>query len=54
MHPLYEKFCRLCDELAVKDRIDPILAELYSKRSELESVYDELKQIMVNEKADVE
>jgi len=54
MHPLYEKFCRLCDELAVKDRIDPILAELYSKRSELESVYDELKQIMVNEQADVE
>ncbi|MBR4034919.1 MAG: hypothetical protein IKJ04_08920, partial [Clostridia bacterium] len=54
MHPLYEKFCRLCDKLAVKERIDPILAKLYSKRSELESVYDELKQIMVNEQADVE
>ena len=54
MHPLYDIFCTLCDELAVKNRIDPILADLYSRRKELEAVYDELKQIMVNEQADVE
>lgn len=54
MHPLYDKFCKLCEELAIKNRIDPILADLYSKRTELESVYDELKQIMAKEQADVE
>jgi hypothetical protein len=54
MHPLYDKFCKLCEELAIKNRIDPILADLYSKRTELESVYDELKQIMAKEQPDVE
>ena len=53
MHPLYDKFCKLCEELAIKNRIDPILAELYSKKTELEALCDELKLIMAKEQGDV-
>lgn len=54
MHPLYDKFCKLCEELAIKDRIDPILAELYSKQTELESALNNLNTAMQKEQADVD
>lgn len=54
MHPLYDKFYKLCEELAIKDRIDPILAELYSKRTELESALNNLNTAMQKEQADVD
>lgn len=54
MHPLYDKFCKLCEELAIKKRIDPILAELYAKRDELESELNTLRTALQKEQADVE
>ena len=54
MHPLYEKFCKLCEELAIKNRIDPILAELYATRDDLESELNTLRAALQKEKADVE
>lgn len=54
MHPLYDKFCKLCNELAIKNRIDPILADLYVKRDELESVLKDLGTSLQKEQADVE
>ena len=54
MHPLYDKFCKLCEELAVKNRIDPILSDLYAKRDELESVLNNLGVSLQKEQADVE
>lgn len=54
MHPLYEKFCKLCEELAIKNRIDPILAELYAKRDELEAELNTLRAALQKEQADVE
>ena len=54
MHPLYDKFCKLCEELAVKNRIDPILSDLYAKRDELESVLNDLGTSLQKEQADVE
>lgn len=54
MHPLYDKFCKLCEELAIKNRIDPILSELYSKRTELESALNNLNNAMQKEQVDVD
>ena len=54
MHPLYDKFCKLCEELAIKDKIDPILSDLYAKRDELESVLNDLGTSLKKEQADVE
>lgn len=54
MHPLYDKFSLLCDELAIKNRIDPILAELYATRDELESELNTLRAALQKEQADVE
>ena len=54
MHPLYDKFCKLCEELAIKNRIDPILSDLYAKRDELESVLNDLGVSLQKEQADVE
>ncbi len=38
MHPLYDKLCKLCEELATKERIDPILSDLYAKRDEIKAI----------------
>ena len=54
MHPLYDKFCKLCQELAIKGRIDPILSKLYVKRDELEVALENLNSAMQKEQADVE
>lgn len=54
MHPLYDKFCKLCEELAIKNKIDPILFDLYAKRDELESVLNDLGTSLQKEQADVE
>lgn len=54
MHPLYDKFCKLCEELAIKNRIDPILAELYAKRDELEAELNTLQAALQKEQTDVE
>ncbi len=54
MHPLYDKFCLLCDELAIKNRVDPILAELYIKRADLEAVLNNFNLTLQKEKKDVE
>lgn len=54
MHPLYDKFCKLCEELAIKNSIDPILADLYVKRDELESVLNDLGTALQKEQKDVE
>lgn len=54
MHPLYDKFCKLCEELAIKNRIDPILAELYAKRDELEAELNTLHATLQKEQTDVE
>lgn len=54
MHPLYDKFCKLCEELAIKNKIDPILSDLYAKRDELESVLNALGTSLKKEQADVE
>lgn len=54
MHPLYDKFCKLCEELAIKNKIDPILFDLYAKRDELESVLNDLGVSLQKEQADVE
>ena len=54
MHPLYDKFCKLCEELAIKNKIDPILSDLYAKRDELESVLNDLGTSLQKEQADVE
>ena len=54
MRPLYDKFCKLCEELAIKNRIDPILSDLYAKRDELESVLNDLGTSLQKEQADVE
>lgn len=54
MNQYYDRFCKLCDELAIKNRIDPILAELYTKRDALQAISNELKSSMVREQADVE
>lgn len=54
MHPLYDKFCKLCEEVAIKNRIDPILSDLYAKRDELKSVLQDLGTSLQKEQADVE
>lgn len=54
MHPLYDKFCKLCEEIAIKNKIDPILSDLYAKRDELESVLNDLGVSLQKEQADVE
>lgn len=54
MHPLYDKFCKLCEELAIKKRIDPILAELYAKRDGLEAELNALRAALQKEQTDVE
>ena len=54
MHPLYDKFCKLCEELAIKNRIDPILAELYAKRDGLEAELNALRTALQKEQTDVE
>ena len=54
MHPLYDKFCKLCEELAIKNKIDQILSDLYAKRDELESVLNDLGTSLQKEQADVE
>ncbi|MBR4062266.1 MAG: hypothetical protein IKK01_04305 [Clostridia bacterium] len=54
MHPLYDKFCKLCEELAIKNKIDPILSDLYAKRDELESALKDLGTSLQKEQADVE
>ena len=54
MHPLYDKFCKLCEELAIKNRIDPILAELYAKRDGLEAELNALRAALQKEQTDVE
>ena len=54
MHPLYDKFCKLCEEIAIKNKIDPILSDLYAKRDELESVLNDLGTSLQKEQADVE
>lgn len=54
MHPLYDKFCKLCEELAIKNRIDPILAELYAKRNGLEAELNALRAALQKEQTDVD
>jgi tetratricopeptide (TPR) repeat protein len=54
MHPLYDKFCKLCEELAIKNRIDPILAELYAKRDKLEAELNALRAALQKEQTDVD
>ena len=54
MHPLYDKFCKLCEEIAIKNKIDPILSDLYAKRDELESALKDLGTSLQKEQADVE
>lgn len=54
MHPLYDKFCKLCEELAIKNKIDPILSDLYAKRDELESALKDLGTSLQKEQADIE
>ena len=54
MHPLYDKFCKLCEELTIKNKIDPILSDLYAKRDELESALQDLGTSLQKEQADVE
>ena len=54
MHPLYDKFCKLCEELTKKNKIDPILSDLYAKRDELESALKDLGTSLQKEQADVE
>ncbi|MBO5971053.1 MAG: hypothetical protein J6S14_21460 [Clostridia bacterium] len=54
MHPLYDKFYKLCEELAIKNRIDPILATLYAKRDELQAVLNDLSTALQKEQRDVE
>ena len=54
MHPLYDKFCKLCEELTIKNKIDPILSDLYAKRDELESALKDLGTSLQKEQADVE
>lgn len=54
MHPLYDKFCKLCEELAIKNRIAPILSDLYAKRDELESALKDLGASLQKEQADIE
>lgn len=54
MHPLYDKFCKLCDELATKNQINPMLSDLYTKREELEAVLNDLGTALQKEQADVE
>lgn len=54
MHPLYDKFCKLCEEIAIKNKIDPILSDLYAKRDELESVLKDFGTSLQKEQADVE
>ncbi len=54
MHPLYDKFCKLCGELAIKNRIDPILAELYAKRDGLEAELNALRAALQKEQTDVD
>ena len=53
MHPLYDKFCLLCDELAIKNRIEQTLYKLYLKHDDLNSALNESGAILQKEQKDV-
>ena len=53
MHPLYDKFCLLCEELAVKNRIERTLYKLYLKHDDLNSALNKSGAILQKEQKDV-
>ena len=53
MHPLYDKFCLLCDELAIKNRIEQTLYKLYLKHDDLNSALNKSGAILQKEQKDV-
>lgn len=53
MHPLYEKFSLLCDELAIKNRIEHTLYKLYLKHDDLNSALNKSGAILQKEQKDV-
>lgn len=53
MHPLYDKFCLLCEELAVKNRIEHTLYKLYLKHDDLNSALNKSGAILQKEQKDV-
>ena len=53
MHPLYEKFCKLCEELAIKNRIEHTLYKLYLKHDDLNSALNKSGAVLQKEQKDV-
>ncbi len=53
MHLLYDKFCLLCDELAIKNRIEHTLYKLYLKHDDLNSELNKSGAILQKEQKDV-
>ena len=53
MHPLYNKFCLLCEELAIKNRIEHTLYKLYLKHDDLNSALNKSGAILQKEQKDV-
>ena len=53
MHPLYDKFCMLCEELAIKNRIEHTLYKLYLKHDDLNSALNKSGAILQKEQKDV-
>ena len=49
MHPLNDKFCKLCEELATKSKIEQILFKLYLKHDDLKSSLNELSAVLQRE-----
>lgn len=54
MNSLYDKFCKLCDELAIKSRIEHTLFELYLKHDDLVTEMNGFDKALQKEQADVE
>lgn len=53
MHQLYDKFSLLCEELAVKSRIERTLYKLYLKHDDLNSALNKSGAILQKEQKDV-
>ena len=53
MHQLYDKFSLLCDELAIKNRIEHTLYKLYLKHDDLNSALNKSGAILQKEQKDV-
>ena len=53
MHQLYGKFSLLCDELAIKNRIEHTLYKLYLKHDDLNSALNKSGAILQKEQKDV-